>query len=584
MSQNNSSNPNKRTVENTLQKITTAKRQPPKSGFVLLVLLYILATIVLIRVTHSGGEILLWSYPFSLRSSAGIFSSLANLCVILLVVLYRKTGFITGLAILITHMPVMLFQIIIFHNFDVFPGVFTNALTIVAIIIININHNRVDRYQKTVLEQAVTDRLTGLPNRFAGREYFGGLVKDREHFVYVTSDINDFKSINDTMGYEIGNKILIEIANRWRNLADNDDTGTFNLVAHVSGDEFGFSIQEYGSEEDVIKTINIFREELERKITIDDCDYYVNASFGYAEFPTDADDLEGVISCASVALHNAKRQSITNEPVRYTRDLVQMERALEIERRIREALANDTVFFHLQPQYDINHKLRGFEALARMKDADGNYISPAEFIPVAEKTGLVDQVDMAVFRKAAKFLEDAQKIAGPDFTLSINISVKHLLKNSFIGEVKEILQSYQVVAKRLEIEITESIMIDSVERALKRLEEVREIGFMVAIDDFGTGYSSLSYLNNFPANLLKIDKSFIDEMNSSDSNKSYVASIISIGHIFGLDVISEGVETEEQLETLKEIDCDYIQGFVWGRPLPPEEAKKLLILLSHLDE
>ena len=576
MSSNKPSNVNKRTIENTLQSITSVKRQVPKSGFVLLLILYILATVTLNRVTHSGGEIMLGSYPFALRSAAGIFSSLANLCVILLVVLYRKVGFITGLVIIIGQIPMMLVQIIMLHNYDAIPGVFTNGLTIIAIIIININHNMVDRFQRKVLEQAVTDRLTGLPNRFAGREYFAGLVKVREKFVYVATDINNFKSINDTMGYETGNKVLKEIANRWRDLADNGNLGTFNLVAHISGDEFGFSIQEYNSEEDVLRTINRFREELERRITIDDCDYYVNASFGYAEYPTDADDLETLISGASLALHDAKRRGILGDPVRYTKELVQNEKSLETERKIRSALANDTIFFHLQPQYDINHKLRGFEALARMKDADGNYIPPMEFIPVAERSGLVDQIDMAVFKRAAEFLQNAGKTAEPDFTISVNISVKHLLKNSFIDDVKGILETYDVAAEHIEIEITESIMIDSVERALDRIEEVRKLGIMVAIDDFGTGYSSLSYLNSFPANLLKIDKSFIDVMNQAESNKKYVASIISIGHVLGLEVISEGVESEDQLETLKEIGCDYIQGFIWGRPMPPEEAAKLI--------
>ena len=576
MSSNKPSNVNKRTIENTLKSITSVKRQVPKSGFVLLLILYILATVTLNRVTHSGGEIMLGSYPFALRSAAGIFSSLANLCVILLVVLYRKVGFITGLVIIIGQIPMMLVQIIMLHNYDAIPGVFTNGLTIIAIVIININHNRVDRFQKEVLEQAVTDRLTGLPNRFAGREYFAGLVKVREKFVYVATDINNFKSINDTMGYETGNKVLKEIANRWRDLADNGNLGTFNLVAHISGDEFGFSIQEYNSEEDVLRTINRFREELERRITIDDCDYYVNASFGYAEFPTDAEDLETLISGASLALHDAKRRGILGDPVRYTKELVQNEKSLETERKIRSALANDTIFFHLQPQYDINHKLRGFEALARMKDADGNYIPPMEFIPVAERSGLVDQIDMAVFKRAAEFLQNAGKTAEPDFTISVNISVKHLLKNSFIDDVKGILETYDVAAEHIEIEITESIMIDSVERALGRIEEVRKLGIMVAIDDFGTGYSSLSYLNSFPANLLKIDKSFIDVMNQAESNKKYVASIISIGHVLGLEVISEGVESEDQLETLKETGCDYIQGFIWGRPVPPEEAAKLI--------
>ena len=150
------------------------------------------------------------------------------------------------------------------------------------------------------------------------------------------------------------------------------------------------------------------------------------------------------------------------------------------------------------------------------------------------------------------------------------------MKNSFISEVKSILDECDVPAKLIEIEITESIMIDSAETAFKHLDELKQMGLRIAIDDFGTGYSSLSYLNRLPADLLKVDKSFIDQMNATDSTRQYVAAIISIGHIMNMDVIAEGVEEEEQMETLRNIGCDFIQGFIWGRPIPPEEAEKLV--------
>jgi EAL domain-containing protein (putative c-di-GMP-specific phosphodiesterase class I) len=220
--------------------------------------------------------------------------------------------------------------------------------------------------------------------------------------------------------------------------------------------------------------------------------------------------------------------------------------------------------------------LRGFEALARMKDADGNAISPVDFIPAAERVGLIDKVDATVFRKAAAFVGKLIRAREADIVLSMNVSVRHLMKNDFIDELREMIASCSVPARNLEIEITESIMIDSAEKALDRIKQVKAMGIKVAIDDFGTGYSSLSYLNKFPADMLKIDKSFIDVMNTSESSKQYVATIISIGHILNLKVISEGVETEDQLETLRKVGCDYIQGFIWGRPLPPEEAARLV--------
>ena len=212
-----------------------------------------------------------------------------------------------------------------------------------------------------------------------------------------------------------------------------------------------------------------------------------------------------------------------------------------------------------------------------MKDADGTPISPGEFIPVAEKVGLVDKVDGTVFRKAAMFIGDLIRKTGADIILSVNVSVRHLMKNDFLDEVREILESSGLPYDRLEIEITESIMIDSAEKARSCIEELHKMGIRIAIDDFGTGYSSLSYLYTFPANLLKIDKAFIDRINAGDSSEQYVAAIISIGHIMGFEVISEGVEEEQQLASLRANGCDFIQGYIWGRPLPPEEAEKLVM-------
>ena len=225
----------------------------------------------------------------------------------------------------------------------------------------------------------------------------------------------------------------------------------------------------------------------------------------------------------------------------------------------------------------MDHKLRGFEALARLKDEKGNFISPAEFIPVAEKIGLIDKVDCSVYRKSAVFFGELLKKYGDDLVLSINVSVRHLMKNDFFDEVREMIELSGIPANKLEIEITESIMIDSAEKALRCIDKVKGMGINIAIDDFGTGYSALSYLNSFPADILKIDKSFIDKMNISESSKQYVAAIISMGHIMGFKVVSEGVEEMKQVETLRRIGCDYIQGFVWGRPLSPEDAIKLVM-------
>ena len=403
-----------------------------------------------------------------------------------------------------------------------------------------------------------SDLLTKLPNRFACYDMMTDLIKHQEPFTIVSIDLNHFKSINETMGFETGNKVLVQIANRWKMIAENHLSGTKDTITHINGDEFALMIQNYQSGEEVLKTIKQYESVLAKRLTIDECDFYITASFGYAEFPTDADNTDSMMSYASAAMREVKWANSSNHIIRFTPDLLKTERILEIENKIRTALENDTIYFNLQPQYDMNHKLRGFEALARMKDADGSFISPGEFIPIAEKVGLIDKVDSAVFRKSTAFFGNLLKKSGADFILSINVSVRHLMKNDFLEEIRELLNTGNVPANALEIEITESIMIDSAEKALKCIHELKNMGIKIAIDDFGTGYSSLSYLNRFPANLLKIDKSFIDKMNTSDSSKQYVAAIISIGHIMGVDVISEGVEEQEQLETLRSIGCDFI--------------------------
>ncbi|MBQ3886012.1 MAG: bifunctional diguanylate cyclase/phosphodiesterase, partial [Ruminococcus sp.] len=443
-------------------------------------------------------------------------------------------------------------------------------------IAIFVNKKRNEKLRVRMAEQAITDRLTGLPNRFACSELFRELIGSQKKFVVVSIDINNFKNINDTMGFDIGNNVLVSIAMLWKNIAESGASGTNDFVARLSGDEFAIIIRDYKSEKDIETAIKKYESSLSNKLNVDGYDLYITASFGYAEYPTDADNIDNLFTYADAAMTELKRTNSSEHILRYSPDILKLERTLEIEHKIRTALEKDNVFFNLQPQYDMEHKLRGFEALARMKDENGDFISPGEFIPVAEKVGLVDKLDGAVFRKSSEFFGELLRKYDLDIILSVNVSVRHLMKKDFIEEIKSILQNSNIPPKNLEIEITESIMIDSVDKALQVINAIEEMGVQIAIDDFGTGYSSLSYLNRFPANLLKIDKSFIDKMNDNDSSKQYVASIIAIGHIMGFNVISEGVEEDEQISVLKEIGCDYIQGYIWGRPLPEEQAEKLV--------
>ena len=562
-------------VDKTLRMLSL-NREAPKSAFVLLLLLFAISVFLTSRIATSDEITYLFDIPFENKSFTGIFSMMGNICLICLAMLFRKTGYFTALAMLVLQFPMMYINIIIRKNYTNIPGLFNNILIILAITFIFFGNRKIQAYQNHIRKQAVTDWLTGLPNRFACNELMQDLLWRTERFAVVSADLNNFKSINDTMGHDTGDNVLKEIARRWKDLANSLSTNTVDFVARITGDEFFIIITGYESEEEILSTIDAYKEELERKITIDDCDYYMTACFGYTMCPEDSDVIDNLFTFADAALHEVKKNGSGSRVLRFTMDVLNSEDALEIERKIRSALTNGNISCQLQPQYDMDHKLRGFEALARMKDDNGSYISPVDFIPVAEKTGLVDRIDMRVFELSIEFLSKVINETGADITLSANVSVRHLMKNNFIEDIKKLIDKYDVSPERIEIEITESIMIDSAEKALQRIDELKQLGMKVAIDDFGTGYSSLSYLNNFPTDMLKIDKSFIDNMNLNESSKQYVAMIISIGHTLDLKVISEGVESADQVKVLKDIGCDYIQGYVWGRPMLPEDAFKLV--------
>lgn len=559
----------------TLRKISGAKRAPI-AGFIVLIVLYVASSVITHVTSSSNDFIMILGSPTPLRSLTGAVSSIGNISIILLALFYGKLGFIVSLIILLCQFPVITTQMVMMQNYANLSGIAMNILTIVAVILIYTNNRNAKQYQERILDQAVTDRLTGLPNRFGGSELMSDLIRRNRKFVVASLNLNNFKSINTTMGQQTGNDVITETADRLRAVANERPAETADYIISQGGDEFAIIIRDYENDEEVRQILEKYEEKIEEKITLDSCDYYMNAGIGYAEFPEDARDSDSLLSCANAAMQSVKKGNLGHGVCRYSKEMLNEEHLLETERKIRNALDHDTLFFNLQPQYDMNHKLIGFEALARMKDEDGSVVSPAEFIPVAEKVGLIDQIDNVVFKKSVKFLGEMIEETKTDIKLSVNVSVKHLMKNSFLDEVREVLETSGVPAGQIEIEITESIMIDSAEKALECIRSLKDLGLKVAIDDFGTGYSSLSYLNSFPADLLKVDKSFIDQMNVVDSSVQYVAAIISMGHVMNFHVISEGVETPEQLEILNRIGCDFIQGFLWGRPMEPKEAGDLV--------
>ncbi|MBR5361272.1 MAG: EAL domain-containing protein, partial [Lachnospiraceae bacterium] len=343
----------------------------------------------------------------------------------------------------------------------------------------------IDRLRK----MSYTNSLTGLPNRYALTERITDLINRDVKFAAVSIDLNDFRHVNDTLGFEAGNKVLIEVTRRFKAIKADDQGNIETYLGCIGGDEFYLIINGYESDKELRDIVMRYNDALTEILRVDGCDLYATASFGYAEYPTDAHSLDTLVSHANAAMKEIKKANSSEHVLKFTPDLIGNERIIEIENMIRNALENDGIYFNLQPQYDMDHKLRGFEALARMNDSAGNVVGPEEFIPVAEEVGLIDRVDGTVARKAALFFGDLLKRTGKKLSLSLNASVRHMMKSDFLDEIRGLLRDSGIPADQLEIEITDSIMIDSVDKALRCIDELKSMGIQIAIDDFGTGYS-----------------------------------------------------------------------------------------------
>ena len=297
-----------RTLEVTLNRLYMRRRKPPKSMYVLLLLMFLASSFLTSSTARTDGIVSILGLEIPAYSFAGVFSSLGNICVMLLAIFFGKLGYITALAALLLQLPSMLMGIIMEHNMTSIPGMFGTLMTVIAIYVIYINNKRLVEYEKRIHDQATTDILTGLPNRFAMTELVAEYIRSKVKFAVVSIDLNGFKSINDTMGFDSGNEVLMEIANRWKKIADEGISGTLDFIARLAGDEFILIIREYESETDIHKTIQMYEEALNEKMIIYGCEFYVSASFGYAICPDDTENMDSLLSYADAAMQEVKRQ------------------------------------------------------------------------------------------------------------------------------------------------------------------------------------------------------------------------------------------------------------------------------------
>ena len=419
------------------------------------------------------------------------------------------------------------------------------------------------KHESTLIQKANYDDLTGLPNRTLARDRLQQEINlaERENtkVIVIFFDLDQFKRINDGFGHIIGDKLLQQCAERLRHTIRSVDT-----VARLSGDEFLFIIHSQKDLNHVEAIINKIQNNLSKAFLIQGNEIYMNSSMGVSIYPDDAQTVEKLLTSADTALYKAK-ESGRNKHCFYSSKMNdEMQRRIKLDYELRHALEKGEFYLAYQPKFDLRTmECVGAEALLRWKNANYGEISPVEFIPIAEDNGLINEIGEFVLNTACQDLQVILDKTQKPFSMALNISPIQLQKKRFVQHITETIKHYQLETSFFEFEITESTLIQNPEE----LHSLEAENINLAIDDFGTGFSSLSYLSNFPLSTLKIDRAFIRDIEVDKHDAQLVIAIINMGKSLELEVVAEGIETEAQLNFLRESGCHFGQGFFYSKPI-----------------
>lgn len=486
-------------------------------------------------------------------------------CLIIVWVDYKK-GIIISLGAMALSVFLVVRAMLMGNVIGPLPGLFNSLIYIVVTLMINSQFRKREK-------QAFTDYETGLMNRRGMDWYLKTETTIHQDFAVYYVYLSNFRKINDKYTHHVGNIFLNEIAERLQNVV-----GKKGKVFRLSGSGFGVVASDA---EKSLEIGNTILSELRKKIVVSKeheiAECFVDTYLGIVRYPIDINSRKNLAECAETAMQKA-RECKAKEPYFYNKEIQDEQfRQTEVEQALKDGLAKNLFYLVYQPQYELNgKKLRGFEALLRLKMPDGRSFSPGEFIPIAEKTGYIAEIDYYVIKKALNEFRAIVKASPKDITLSINVSAKNMSDPNFADYVKSILSISGFPAYNLEIELTEYSLVDSYEIASENIRQLRAMGVQIALDDFGTGYTSLSYLFTMTIDLLKIDKTLSDDITNKDENRQFIENVIAMGHSMNCNVIAEGIESEEQINVLVESGCDMVQGFVWGRPMSLEAAKSII--------
>ncbi len=432
------------------------------------------------------------------------------------------------------------------------------------------------RAEEIIHFQAYHDQLTKLPNRSLLKDRINVAVMQAKRMDSMVAalflDLDHFKKINDSLGHSIGDRFLKSMAKRLGSCLREGDT-----LARFGGDEFVVVLPYADNEANVSLVAEKLLAQLRKPIMIDEHELFVTGSIGVSIYPNDGESMDDLIKHADMAMYHAKSQG--KNCFYYFSEALNARYAnhLSMEQMLRKALSNNEFVLEYQPQVDINnYKIIGMEALLRWEHPELGRLSPAEFIPLAEENGMIIPVGEWVIQEACQQMKEWRKLKNGDVRVSVNLSALQLHQDNIVDIVTQALKNNDLPGTALEVELTESVLMEDMDDARDKLNQLNAAGVKVAIDDFGTGYSSLAYIHELPVHTLKIDQGFVQSIHEKVSDNSVIAAIIAMADGLKLNLIAEGVETEEQLEQLRDMGCTNMQGFLYSRPLSQAAAIDLL--------
>lgn len=419
---------------------------------------------------------------------------------------------------------------------------------------------------------AFHEPLTELPNRRMFEEKVSKAIEISDqrgkNFSILFIDLDRFKSINDTYGHNIGDKLLIEVSKQLKKCVKETD-----VIARLGGDEFTILIED-STFEKAEQVANRIVDVFEKKVTLENMECYITPSIGIAIYPTHGKSVSELLKYADGAMYQSKKEGGNKYSFHIpSKEHINNER-FNLEFQLRKALENDEFMLHYQPKIHLpTNKIVGVEALIRWNNPELGMVQPDKFIPIAEETGLIIPIGDWVIRKACEQLTYWKKEGFSEITIAVNLSIRQFYKPNFISKIKEIMDETGIDPSLLELEVTESMTMD-VELAKKILKELKNLGVKLSIDDFGTGYCSFNYLKHLPFDYVKIDRSFVNDITHNLQSETLVKIIFLMAKTIGFKVVAEGAETKEQIDILRKLNCDEVQGYYFSKPLPPLELER----------